>query len=308
MSIRSNSLNEKNPQMDKPNASGDQNPEGPVIIKRYASRKLYDAGAKEYVTLEDIARYIRNGREVQIIDKKTGEDLTRQYLIQIIADFESQGESALPLNVLTDLVRHYQDQAKSMTPAFLSQAFDAFKEQQQKVRDEFVQTIDQKLEAKMDSGFKGFLFKTYRRTSKEEYDLLLNNLIGEIPATVVHAMERFETRSDVVSRWLANKKPEMEEFMLRIILDILDRIDIQDLLAKQMAHFDESKLEQMIRSATDEQLSYIKLLGTLLGLLGGLLIWEPVFMLPAYLSVLGIMMLLDILIFRLRKATRKTEE
>ena len=130
-------MNEKNPQMDKPNASGDQNPEGPVIIKRYASRKLYDAGAKEYVTLEDIARYIRNGREVQIIDKKTGEDLTRQYLIQIIADFESQGESALPLNVLTDLVRHYQDQAKSMTPAFLSQAFDAFKEQQQKVMDEF---------------------------------------------------------------------------------------------------------------------------------------------------------------------------
>ncbi len=111
-------------------------PNGPVIIKRYASRKLYDAAAREYVTLEDIARYIRMGREVKIIDKKTNEDLTRQYLVQIIADFESQGESALPLNVLTDLVRHYQDQAKSMTPAFLSQVFEAFKEQQEKVMGE----------------------------------------------------------------------------------------------------------------------------------------------------------------------------
>ncbi|MGB7288175.1 MAG: polyhydroxyalkanoate synthesis repressor PhaR [Salaquimonas sp.] len=113
------------------------NTDDPVVIKRYASRKLYDAAAKEYVTLEDIARYIRAGREVQIIDKKTGEDLTRQYLIQIIADFESQGETALPLNVLTDLVRHYQDQAKNMTPAFLSQVFEAFKEQQEKVIGEF---------------------------------------------------------------------------------------------------------------------------------------------------------------------------
>ncbi len=128
--------NSQNTSSDASQPSDAAETEGPVIIKRYASRKLYDAAAKEYVTLEDIARYIRQGREVQIIDKKTGEDLTRQYLIQIIADFESQGESALPLNVLTDLVRHYQDQAQNMTPAFLSQVFEAFKEQQEKVMDE----------------------------------------------------------------------------------------------------------------------------------------------------------------------------
>ncbi|MCB1386823.1 MAG: hypothetical protein KDJ80_12890 [Nitratireductor sp.] len=116
----------------------------PVVIKRYASRKLYDADAKEYVTIEDIARYIREGRDVQIVDKNTGEDLTRQYLVQIIADFESQGESALPLNILTDLVRHYQEQASSMTssiasamtPAFLGQMFETFKAQQEKTLSE----------------------------------------------------------------------------------------------------------------------------------------------------------------------------
>ena len=112
----------------------------PIIIKRYASRKLYDAAAKEYVTLEDIARYIREGRDVKIIDKSTGEDLTRQYLVQSIADFESQGENALPLNILTDLVRHYQEQASSvasaMTPAFLGQMFEAYKAQQEKALSE----------------------------------------------------------------------------------------------------------------------------------------------------------------------------
>lgn len=128
--------NEPEDEIDVPEDNGND-PDGPVVIKRYASRKLYDAAAREYVTLEDIAKYIRLGKEVKIIDKKTGEDLTRQYLVQIIADFESQGESALPLNVLTDLVRHYQDQAQSMTPAFLSQAFEAFKEQQEKVMSEF---------------------------------------------------------------------------------------------------------------------------------------------------------------------------
>ncbi len=105
----------------------------PIIIKRYASRKLYDAGAKEYVTLEDIARYIREGRDVKILDKKSGEDLTRQYLVQIIADAESQGDAALPMNVLMDLVRHYQNQANALTPAFLSQMFEAFRGQQEKV-------------------------------------------------------------------------------------------------------------------------------------------------------------------------------
>lgn len=117
--------------------AGLSNENDTVTIKRYASRKLYDADAKEYVTLEDIARYIRDGREVKIIDKKTGEDLTRQYLVQIIAEFESQGGAALPMNVLTDLVRHYQDQASAMTPAFLSQVFEAFKEQQERVMSEF---------------------------------------------------------------------------------------------------------------------------------------------------------------------------
>lgn len=104
-----------------------------LLIKRYASRRLYNTETSDYVTLEDIAQFIREGRDVQIIDLKSGDDLTRQYLLQIIAEHESRGENMLPINVLTDLVRSYQSQAQSMVPEFLSQSFEMLREGQSKM-------------------------------------------------------------------------------------------------------------------------------------------------------------------------------
>lgn len=101
-----------------------------LLIKRYASRRLYNTETSDYVTLDDIAGFIRDGREVQIIDLKSGDDLTRQYLLQIIAEHESRGENVLPLNVLTDLVRSYTSQAQSVVPQFLSMSFDMLREGQ----------------------------------------------------------------------------------------------------------------------------------------------------------------------------------
>lgn len=105
----------------------------PLLIKRYASRRLYNTETSDYVTLEDIARFIRAGRDVQIIDLKTGDDLTRQYLLQIVAEHESKGESVLPLGVLTDLVRSYTTQAQSVVPQFLAMSFDMLRNGQSKI-------------------------------------------------------------------------------------------------------------------------------------------------------------------------------
>ncbi|MCC1493686.1 polyhydroxyalkanoate synthesis repressor PhaR [Cognatishimia sp. F0-27] len=106
--------------------------EKPLLIKRYASRRLYNTETSDYVTLEDIAGFIRDGREVQIVDLKSGDDLTRQYLLQIVAEHESKGESVLPISVLTDLVRSYTTQAGTMVPQFLAASFEAFRENQSK--------------------------------------------------------------------------------------------------------------------------------------------------------------------------------
>ncbi|MEQ5795243.1 MULTISPECIES: polyhydroxyalkanoate synthesis repressor PhaR [Paracoccus] len=105
----------------------------PLLIKRYASRRLYNTQTSDYVTLEDIAGFIRDGREVKIIDLKSGDDLTRQYLLQIIAEHESRGESVLPLDVLTDLVRSYTTNAQSVVPQFLAASFEMLREGQSKL-------------------------------------------------------------------------------------------------------------------------------------------------------------------------------
>lgn len=107
----------------------------PLLIKRYASRRLYNTETSDYVTLEDIAGFIRAGREVQIVDLKSGDDLTRQYLLQIVAEHESRGENVLPLDVLTDLVRSYTTQAQSVVPQFLAMSFEMLRDGQSKIVD-----------------------------------------------------------------------------------------------------------------------------------------------------------------------------
>jgi polyhydroxyalkanoate synthesis repressor PhaR len=107
--------------------------EKPLLIKRYASRRLYNTETSDYVTLEDIAGFIRDGREVQIVDLKSGDDLTRQYLLQIIAEHESRGESVLPVEVLNDLVRSYMSGNVSVVPQFLKVSFDMLRDGQAKM-------------------------------------------------------------------------------------------------------------------------------------------------------------------------------
>ena len=104
----------------------------PILIKRYASRRLYNTQTSDYVTLDEVAGFIRDGRDIQIVDRKSGEDITRQYLLQIIADQESRGETVLPINVLTDIVRCYSGSAENFIPDFLSQSFAMIKESQAK--------------------------------------------------------------------------------------------------------------------------------------------------------------------------------
>ena len=103
----------------------------PILINRYASRRLYNTQTSEYVTLDEISELIKQGHDVEIRDRKTGEDLTRQFLLQIITEQESKGENVLPVIVLTGLVRSYSTAAQGILPDFLSQSYEMFTQQQQ---------------------------------------------------------------------------------------------------------------------------------------------------------------------------------
>lgn len=106
----------------------------PIIIKKYANRRLYDTSTSSYVTLDHLSELVREGRDFEVRDAKTGEDLTRQVLTQIIFEHETKGEGALPLNFLRQLIGFYGGGAQTFLPAFLDMSMNSFAEAQKEWR------------------------------------------------------------------------------------------------------------------------------------------------------------------------------
>ncbi|MEO0467217.1 MAG: polyhydroxyalkanoate synthesis repressor PhaR [Pseudomonadota bacterium] len=108
--------------------------DGPIIIKKYANRRLYDTSTSSYVTLEHLSELVRKGADFEVRDAKSGDDLTRSVLTQIIYENETKGEGALPLNFLRQLIGFYGGGAQSMLPAWLDMSMNQFAEAQERWR------------------------------------------------------------------------------------------------------------------------------------------------------------------------------
>jgi polyhydroxyalkanoate synthesis repressor PhaR len=102
-----------------------------VTIKKYANRRLYDTESSSYITLDRLAAMIREGRDFEVVDAKSGEDITHQVLTQIIVDEESRGSTMLPVNFLRQLIGLYGGQLQGAVPTYLDAAMDAFQKNQQ---------------------------------------------------------------------------------------------------------------------------------------------------------------------------------
>ena len=113
-----------------------------IIITKYSSRRLYNTQTSEYVTLDQIAEFIRDGKEVQIIDKETNEDVTNQYLLQIISDYEIKKGASIPKDILTEIIKSYSDASKNFMPEILSQTFNFMKENQEMFLKSFNSNFD----------------------------------------------------------------------------------------------------------------------------------------------------------------------
>ena len=106
-----------------------------VTIKKYANRRLYDTESSTYITLDRLAQMVREGREFEVVDAKTGEDITRQVLTQIIVEEEARGTTMLPINFLKQLIGLYGNSMQNFVPQYLEAAMDAFQRNQSAVRD-----------------------------------------------------------------------------------------------------------------------------------------------------------------------------
>jgi len=109
----------------------------PVVIKKYANRRLYNTGTSTYVTLEDLATMVKHGEDFTVQDAKTGEDITHPVLTQIIFELENkEGQNMLPIPFLRQLIAFYGDQMQMIVPSFLEQSMIAFSKEQERMREQ----------------------------------------------------------------------------------------------------------------------------------------------------------------------------
>ncbi len=108
-----------------------------IIIKKYANRRLYNTSSSSYITLEDLAQMVRENVEFQVLDAKSGDDITHAILTQIIMDEEANGEQMLPVSFLRQLIGMYGNSMQAMMPSYLEASMANFRDNQSKIREAF---------------------------------------------------------------------------------------------------------------------------------------------------------------------------
>ncbi|ODN72621.1 polyhydroxyalkanoate synthesis repressor PhaR [Methylobrevis pamukkalensis] len=113
----------------------------PTIIKKYANRRLYNTGTSTYVTLEDLAQMVKGGEDFIVHDAKSGEEITRSVLTQIIFEQEGKGQNLLPVTFLRQLIRFYGDSMQTLVPGYLEQSIASLTREQEKFRQTMTHTF-----------------------------------------------------------------------------------------------------------------------------------------------------------------------
>ena len=134
---------------------------GPIIIKKYANRRLYNTQTSSYVTLDHLCDMVKQGVEFEVRDARTGEDITRQVLAQIIFEEENKGgQHLLPIQFLRQLIRFYGDSLQAFVPSYLEMSMESFTKNQQEMREKFAEAFGGK-----------FGFKDFEKMSRQNIEM-----------------------------------------------------------------------------------------------------------------------------------------
>ena len=104
--------------------------QGQILITRYPNRRLYNTNSSEYVNLSGVSNLVKEGKNIKIVDKESGEDLTKQYLLQIISDEENKDGNILPESILIEIIKNYNDASQKIMPDMLEKTFEFYQKQQ----------------------------------------------------------------------------------------------------------------------------------------------------------------------------------
>lgn len=162
-----------------------KNGDGPIIIKKYANRRLYNTQSSKYITLDFLAELTRKDIDFKVVDAKSNEDITHGVLTQIIMEEENSGQQMLPVGFLKQLIAMYGDSMQGMVPQFLESSMDNFRKNQKQVQDV--------IESAITSGPFGHIAKQnieFMRSAREALMPNLSNLSPKVP-------ERDETMDEL---------------------------------------------------------------------------------------------------------------
>jgi polyhydroxyalkanoate synthesis repressor PhaR len=187
--------------------------EQPTIIKKYANRRLYHTGTSTYVTLDDLAVMVKRGDNFAVIDAKTGEDITRPVLTQIIFEQEAKtGQNLLPINFMRQLISFYGDSLQSLVPSYLEHSIQMLAENQQKFREQ------------MTNAFGAQNFSVMEELGQKNMDMFRNAMSVFIPFAKVPSVAEAQnpgSTTDSTDSDLDTLKKELAEMQKR--LDKLSR-------------------------------------------------------------------------------------
>ena len=166
-----------------------------IVIKKYANRRLYNTHSSSYITLEDLAQMTRQGLEFNVVDAKSGEDITHSILTQIIVEEEANGEHILPVSFLRDLISMYGNSMQSMMPSYLEASMANFRANQAKIAEAW------------QSGMAGNPFAKMAETNLAMMRAATDALTGQ--ATASKSAARAESPSDDTANELASMRDQM---------------------------------------------------------------------------------------------------
>ncbi|MEZ5897398.1 MAG: polyhydroxyalkanoate synthesis repressor PhaR [Parvularculaceae bacterium] len=127
-------MSEKEANAEKPTGRKKRRDDEPVVIKKYANRRLYNTATSSYVTLDYLAEMVKNGQDFVVYDAKSNDDITHSVLTQIIFEEENKGQNLLPIQFLRQLIQFYGDNLQAFVPSYLEMSMDAFSKNQENMR------------------------------------------------------------------------------------------------------------------------------------------------------------------------------
>ncbi|KPF77701.1 polyhydroxyalkanoate biosynthesis repressor PhaR [Brevundimonas sp. AAP58] len=184
-----------------------------VVIKKYANRRLYNTASSAYVTLDDLAKMVRDGTDFVVFDAKTNEDLTRQILTQIIFEEESRGQALLPVQFLRQLIGFYGGQMEGVLPSYLEMSLANFARQQETFREQMTKAVGVVPGAMMGAGMMEAAAKQNMAMFEQAMKIFPGFGYGRAPEALAAAASPSEAKADPA---LDEMRRQMDEMRAQI--------------------------------------------------------------------------------------------